>query len=109
MPQVLTSGGADVAFFRCCWDAITPQQHQLITRHPSQNLPNVFFAIGGSFHGWKFLPTIGKYVVKVIHGESNGKEMDETWGWKAEGWNTSAIGGAHEHLVPKREFVSFLT
>ena len=29
------------------------------------------------------MPIIGKYMVNVLKGESNGKEKDEAWGWKS--------------------------
>lgn len=106
LPQVV-SGDSKIAFFRCCWDAITPQQHQLITQHPSRSLQNLYLAIGGSFHGWKFLPTIGEYVANIVQGKSNGEEKDETWGWKSQGWETSTEGGAHVYLIPRRDFRDF--
>ncbi|KAH7122410.1 FAD dependent oxidoreductase [Dendryphion nanum] len=89
-----------VAYWRLCWDAITPSQDQLIARHPHPQLGNIFLAVGGSFHSWKFLPTIGKYVVNVLGDRSNGDEKDKAWAWKSE---TPAGRGAHEELIPKRE------
>ena len=91
----------DVAYWRICWDAVTPQQHQLIARHPDERLHNLYFAIGGSFHSWKFLPTIGWYVSNVLEGTSNGEGLDQTWEWKSGGW-ASEGRGAHEKVLPKR-------
>ncbi|RDL31477.1 uncharacterized protein BP5553_09686 [Venustampulla echinocandica] len=51
--------------FRICWDGITPSQDFIISEHPTSNL---YIATGGSFHGWKFLPTIGKYVTQLLDG-----------------------------------------
>ena len=93
----------DVSFWRLCWDSITPSQHQLITRHPDERLHNLYLAAGGSFHSWKFLPTIGKYVVNMLQGRSNGEEMDRNWAWKHTGWSTGGERGAHEKLLPRRE------
>ncbi|KAJ4353664.1 uncharacterized protein N0V89_005394 [Didymosphaeria variabile] len=90
----------DPEYWRLCWDAITPSQDQLITQHPHPQLNNLYLAVGGSFHSWKFLPTVGKYVVNVLNGISNGEEKDGRWGWKDE--NTPGRG-AHEKVVPKRE------
>ncbi|PSN59843.1 FAD dependent oxidoreductase [Corynespora cassiicola Philippines] len=97
----------DVAYWRLCWDAITPTQDQLITRHPSTHLANLYLAVGGSFHSWKFLPTIGMYVANVLHGTSNGAEKDARWAWKA--WEAGAPEGrgAHEKVVPRRELGGF--
>lgn len=89
-----------VDYWRLCWDAITPSQDQLISRHPHPELSNLYFAAGGSFHSWKFLPIIGKYVVNVLNGFSNGEDKDARWTWKTE---KPQGRGAHEKVVPKRE------
>jgi sarcosine oxidase/L-pipecolate oxidase len=84
-----------------CWDAISTDQSQLITKHPHEKLSNLYLAVGGSFHSWKFLPIIGKYVVNVLMDRGNGREKDEKWAWKGkEGLKER---GAHENAVPKRE------
>ncbi|KAI9757025.1 MAG: hypothetical protein M1835_000683 [Candelina submexicana] len=106
MPQLL-EGGREVEYWRLCWDSITPSQNQLITRHPHPQLGNLYLAVGGSFHSWKFLPTIGRYVVNVLEGRSNGEEMDRRWGWKMEGgeegWGQGKGEGVHEKSVPRWE------
>jgi sarcosine oxidase/L-pipecolate oxidase len=89
-----------VEYWRLCWDAITPTQDQLITKHPHPQLSNLFLAVGGSFHSWKFLPTIGQYVVNVLENKSNSAEKDGRWSWKT---GTERGRGAHEKVVPKRE------
>lgn len=90
-----------VAYWRLCWDAITPTQDQLITQHPDTRLANLYLAVGGSFHSWKFLPIIGKYVVNVLFSRSNGEEKDRAWAWKLD--KPLQGRGAHEKVVPKRE------
>lgn len=30
------------------------------------------------------MPNIGKYMMKVLNGESNGSEKDKAWGWKSK-------------------------
>lgn len=89
-----------VEYFRLCWDAITPDQNQLITEHPYPRLNNLYLAVGGSFHSWKFLPTIGEYVVNMLDGKGNGGEKDAAWSWKI---NTTLRKGAHEKVIPKRD------
>ncbi|MCJ1335714.1 hypothetical protein MMC09_000987 [Bachmanniomyces sp. S44760] len=95
-----------ITYWRLCWDSITPSQDQLICRHPDKRLSNIIMAVGGSFHSWKFLPVIGKYVVNVVEGKSNGVEMDERWAWKTNGWyfERGPQEGVHEKLVPRREY-----
>ena len=87
-------------YWRLCWDAVSPTQDQLICRHPREQLCNLFFAVGGSFHSYKFLPTIGKYIVNVLDGASNGAEKDAHWAWKS---GPQAGRGAHEKAYPHRE------
>ena len=99
----MASKNRSVTFWRLCWDSITPSQHQLITKHPDPRLGNLYFAIGGSFHSWKFLPIIGKYVIKILNDCSNGEEKDRNWAWKTEGWNQGGQRGAHEKVIPRRE------
>lgn len=87
-------------YWRLCWDSITPSQDQLISQHPHPALGNLYLAVGGSFHSWKFLPIIGQYVINVLNGVSNGDEKDKRWKWK-EGKVEGR--GVHEKVVPKRE------
>ncbi len=102
LPQILDDERVpDV--WRLCWDVISPDQNQLITQHPEPTLSNLYFATAGSFHSWKFLPTIGKYVVNVLKGESNGEERDRAWKWKTV-WSNR---GAHEKTLPKADLHDF--
>ncbi|KAI9701714.1 MAG: hypothetical protein M1820_006342 [Bogoriella megaspora] len=74
--------GKKAEFWRICWDAVSPSEDFLICRHPHPKLKKLFVATGGSFHGYKFLPTIGRYVVNVLEGESNGEAIDKAFAWK---------------------------
>ncbi|KAG9254682.1 sarcosine oxidase [Emericellopsis atlantica] len=68
--------------YRMCWDASTPTHDFLITAHPhSQNL---YIATGGSFHGWKFLPVIGDYIVQLMEGTLSA-ELTDRWAWDKKG------------------------
>lgn len=102
MPSVQREG-RPVDYWRLCWDSVTPTQDQLIAKHPDERLNNLFLAVGGSFHSWKFLPTIGKYAVNVLNEISNGKDKDLRWEWKCAGWSSGGVRGAHEKVIPKRE------
>lgn len=101
MSRVMTRFTKDkpVDYWRLCWDAYTPSQDWLLDHHPHPRLHNLYFAVGGSFHSYKFLPTAGKYMANVLQGKSNGAEMDKAWGWKSG----HAGRGAHEATAPKRE------
>lgn len=85
--------------WRLCWDAVSPDQNQLICQHPDPRLGNLYLATAGSFHSWKFLPVIGKYVVNVLNGQSNGEEKDRHWRWKT----SFDSRGAHEKVLPRSE------
>lgn len=80
-------------------DAITPSQNPLVTQH--RHCPNLYFATGGSFHGWKFLPIIGRYVVQMLKGKLE-DEMRVRWAW--DKGDASDGVGAHGGLWPRREF-----
>ena len=93
--------GKQADHWRLCWDARTPTQDWLLCKHPNAGLSNLYLAIGGSFHSYKFLPIAGLYMVNVLEGRSNGKEKDEAWCWKSS--NAAGKRGAHEKTEPKRE------
>jgi len=94
-----------VDYWRICWDARTPSQDWLLDRHPDSRLQNLFFAIGGSFHSYKFLPSVGKYMVNVLLGLSNGEERNKAWSWK----NSDFAGrGAHEKTAPVGDLKDYL-
>ena len=64
--------------YRQCWDAVAPDANFLIS--PLPECRGLYFATGGSFHGWKFLPVIRKYVVQMLNGELS-KGRRDRWSW----------------------------
>ncbi|KAM0277867.1 hypothetical protein ACHAQH_005499 [Verticillium albo-atrum] len=70
--------GVKIEKFRMCWDATTKSHDFLITPHPY--CANLFVATGGSFHGWKFLPVIGDYIVDMMFGRLEAEYADR-WAW----------------------------
>lgn len=82
MPQFTSEHSP--ARWRICFDAVTPTEDWLLCRHPHSSLSNLVIASGGSFHSYKFMPVAGKYVAKVLKGESCGEEKDQAWKWKSE-------------------------
>lgn len=99
LPQLL-DGGRKPDYYRLCWDAISPHQQPLITRHPDPRLDKLYLAMGGSFHFYKFLPSLGNYVVNVLDQVGNGVELDRAWSWKAA---NASEAGVHHSLLPTRE------
>jgi sarcosine oxidase/L-pipecolate oxidase len=80
--------------WRICFDAVTPTEDWLLCRYPHASISNLVIATGGSFHSYKFLPVAGKYVAKVLKGESLGEEKERAWKWKTE--QERNIGGGLE-------------
>ncbi|KAI0378918.1 sarcosine oxidase [Hypomontagnella monticulosa] len=70
--------GMTPELYRLCWDAATPDEDWIISPHSAWK--NLYIAGGGSFHAFKFLPIIGKYVVQMIHGELP-EEHARRWAW----------------------------
>lgn len=81
--------------YRVCWDAVTPNQDFIIAPHP--HCKHLYIATAGSFHGWKFMPTIGKYIVEMLDGT-----LDATL-VKRWAWDRANDGGAHKDLLPQIE------
>lgn len=56
-----------------------PDYHFLIGQHPEH--AGLHLALGGSAHGFKFLPVFGKYVVQSIEGKLD-ENMATKWRWR---------------------------
>lgn len=63
---------------RLCWYTDTYDNHFVIDFVP--NKPGLMAVTGGSGHGFKFLPTIGRYVVDRIEGVDT-REL-KMWRWR---------------------------
>ncbi|KAF3003997.1 hypothetical protein E8E14_008222 [Neopestalotiopsis sp. 37M] len=53
---------------RMCWYTDTPKSDFMVDYHP--DMKGLFFATGGSGHGFKFLPIIGKHVADVFEDKA---------------------------------------
>ncbi|PLB46273.1 putative fructosyl amino acid oxidase [Aspergillus steynii IBT 23096] len=87
-------------FTRLCWDADTADRHFLVTPHP--DLQGLFLATGGSAHGFKFLPVLGRYIADALEGTLD-QEILHQWRWRP-GITVSADNLAH--LDPEIELNS---
>ncbi|KAK3316793.1 FAD dependent oxidoreductase [Apodospora peruviana] len=67
--------------YRICWDAVTPSEDFIISPHSA--CPGLYIATCGSFHGFKFLPVIGKYVVQMLEGQLD-SALGDKWAWGRE-------------------------
>ncbi|KAL4993032.1 FAD dependent oxidoreductase [Aspergillus recurvatus] len=64
--------------FRICWDAFTPTGDFIVSPHSAAK--GLYVATCGSFHGFKFFPVIGKYVVQMLEGKL-AAHLQQKWSW----------------------------
>lgn len=64
---------------KLCWISDTPDSHFLIDKIPGSK--NTFVSTGDSGHGYKFLPTIGRYISDRLEDKLN-PECARLWAWK---------------------------
>ncbi|CAI6341995.1 unnamed protein product [Periconia digitata] len=67
---------------RICWDAFTTSSDFIISPHPSCP-SSLYVATCGSFHGYKFFPVLGKYIVQMMQGVLE-HELKDKWAWDRE-------------------------
>lgn len=91
--------GLQVESYRMCWDAVTPNQEWIISPHPA--CKNLFVAGGGSFHSWKFLPILGKYISQMISGKLD-EEHAKRWAWDRKN-----EGAACVMYIPQKDLKDF--
>jgi glycine/D-amino acid oxidase-like deaminating enzyme len=60
---------------------VTPSNDFIVSPHSA--CEGLFIATCGSFHGFKFLPVIGKYVVEMLSGELT-PLLQQRWAWDRE-------------------------
>ncbi|KAI5478463.1 fructosyl amino acid oxidase [Pseudohyphozyma bogoriensis] len=62
-----------------CWDGDSPDSHFVIAEHPEHK--GLVIAGGGSGHGFKFLPTIGSYILDLVEGHL-ASDLAQVWRWR---------------------------
>lgn len=62
-------------------DAFTTTSDFIISPHSAAK--GLYVATCGSFHGFKFFPVIGRYVIQMLES-SLSPEMQERWSWDRE-------------------------
>lgn len=73
--------GLSVALLTSRRDAFTTSSDFIISPHSAAK--GLYIATCGNFHGWKFFPVIGKYVMQMLEG-SLSPELAEKWAWDRE-------------------------
>ena len=104
--------GIQMSSYRICWydlpapdldyqqlmisrESFTPNQDFVISNHP--HCENLYIAAGGSFHAFKFLPIIGRYVVMMMDGTLEDAYRTR-WAWDRKN-----EGAACEKYDPARD------
>ena len=74
---------------KVCWDGMTPDGGWIVDQHPE--VKGLCVAIGGSGHGFKFLPIVGAWIAEIVMGAECGMaenvdlptiaEMKMKWKW----------------------------
>ncbi|TPX13080.1 uncharacterized protein E0L32_006506 [Thyridium curvatum] len=88
---------------RICWDTDTQDLHFLIGKHPKHK--GLYLATGGSAHGFKFLPIIGKYVADMLESKLE-PSLAHTWAWRP-GRPRKEKQGPDPHPYPTRDLAEF--
>lgn len=52
-------------------------------QEPQKQAKGLYIATCGNFHGWKFFPVLGKYIVQMLEGELE-EELVLKWAWDRE-------------------------
>ncbi|KAL6710871.1 hypothetical protein ACN47E_007928 [Coniothyrium glycines] len=66
---------------RICWDAFTTSSDFIISPHAGAK--GLYVATCGSFHGYKFFPVLGKYVIQMLEDDL-APQLREKWAWDRE-------------------------
>ncbi|ETN44119.1 uncharacterized protein HMPREF1541_10669 [Cyphellophora europaea CBS 101466] len=69
------------SFARICWCADTPDRNFLIDRHPEY--PSLTLGVGGSGHGYVYIPAIGSFIVDAVEGQLDAR-MQKQFRWRPE-------------------------
>jgi glycine/D-amino acid oxidase-like deaminating enzyme len=59
-------------------DAFTTSSDFIISPHAAAK--GLYIATGGNFHGFKFFPVLGKYIVDMMEGGLS-PELANKWAW----------------------------
>ena len=62
-------------------DAFTTSSDFIISPHAASK--GLYVATCGSFHGYKFFPVLGKYIVQMLEGTLP-QNLSEKWAWDRE-------------------------
>ncbi|KAL3463587.1 FAD dependent oxidoreductase [Aspergillus heterothallicus] len=86
----LGENGVEIALTRVCWYTDSFDNHLVIDHVPQTK--GLMVATGGSGHAFKYLPSIGKWVVDVMEGVGLERDSIKAWRWrKSPGGETANV------------------
>ncbi|KAK7408059.1 hypothetical protein QQX98_009774 [Neonectria punicea] len=71
----------DIWLTRLCWYTDSFDNHFIIDRVPEKE--GLMVATAGSGHAFKYLPTIGSWVVDIIEGKGLDRPAVKAWSWRS--------------------------
>ncbi|KAF6803798.1 fructosyl-amino acid oxidase [Colletotrichum sojae] len=80
---------------RLCWYTDTQTGDFLVSHHPE--VKNLFVATGGSGHGFKFLPVLGREIVNVLEGKGD-EVFTQKWRWR-EVKTRQDVTNLYDHII----------
>ncbi|KAI5800882.1 FAD dependent oxidoreductase [Pyronema domesticum] len=95
---------------RLCWYNDTATGDFIVDYHPEKK--GLFLATGGSGHGFKFLPIIGRHIVDILEGVE-GAEYKTKWKWPQQRELVVTKDGSRGHALrvgaANRKYQTFCT
>ncbi|KAJ4185839.1 hypothetical protein NW755_008291 [Fusarium falciforme] len=73
----------DILTTRLCWYTDSFDNHFVIDRVPDKQ--GLMVVTAGSGHAFKYLPTIGSWIVDIIEGKSMDRPAVKAWRWRSLG------------------------
>ena len=105
MPDLYALG---LASTKLCWYTDSIDNSFLVVYVPGRK--GVFVCSGGSGHGFKFLPILGREVVKILEGKGGEGLFGRMWGWReaveGSGKNGLEEGEGGERVLAKQRMAS---
>jgi sarcosine oxidase/L-pipecolate oxidase len=93
---------------RLCWYTDSFDNHFVVDFVPGTE--GLMVATGGSGHGFKFLPNLGRYVVDRIEGEADVDGFLQKWQWrnlqKGEKAYNSIMEGTHSQRALRNQVLT---
>ncbi|KAH7021937.1 FAD dependent oxidoreductase [Ilyonectria destructans] len=98
--------GVEISLTRLCWYTDSFDNHFIIDRVPDQE--GLMVTTAGSGHAFKYLPTIGSWVVDIIEGKGLDRPEVKAWRWRSSAENERPVNELMEGSKGKRALQNVL-